>query len=67
MRAFFTSTFFALVLLSLVAWRIQPAPPEEDYNEVWRGPIKYAEPNEWSPFVNAQAATRILDKKMDPI
>ncbi len=44
-----------------------PEHPEEDYNEVWREVVKYGRTHEWSPFVNGQTATRILDKQMDLI
>jgi len=42
-----------------------PEHPEEDYNEVWREVVKYGRPDDWSPFINGQTATRILDKQMD--
>jgi len=42
-----------------------PEHPEEDYNEVWREVVKRARPGDWSPFINGQTATRILDKQMD--
>ncbi len=35
MRAFFAGTFLALLLLSVVAWRIRPAPPEGKIPLVW--------------------------------
>ena len=44
-----------------------PEHPEEDYNEVWREVINYGRPDDWSPFINGQTATRILDKQMDLI
>jgi multiple sugar transport system substrate-binding protein len=42
-----------------------PEHPEEDYNEVWRDVIRYGEADVWSPFVNGQAANRILTKQLD--
>jgi multiple sugar transport system substrate-binding protein len=42
-----------------------PEHPEEDYNDVWREVVKYGRPDDWSPFINGQTATRILDKQMD--
>jgi multiple sugar transport system substrate-binding protein len=42
-----------------------PEHPEEDYNEVWREVVRYGSPDDWSPFINGQTATRILDKQMD--
>ncbi|MFB3882841.1 MAG: extracellular solute-binding protein [Armatimonadota bacterium] len=42
-----------------------PEHPEEDYNDVWREVAKRARPGDWSPFINGQSASRILDKQMD--
>ncbi len=42
-----------------------PDHPEEDYNEVWRDVVQYGAPDAWSPFVNGQAANRILTKQLD--
>jgi len=44
-----------------------PEHPEEDYNDVWREVAKYGQAGDWSPFINGQTATRILDKQMDLI
>jgi len=42
-----------------------PEHPEEDYNAVWRDVVKYAAPQDNSPFVNGQTAMRILNKQLD--
>ncbi|MFB3879779.1 MAG: sugar ABC transporter substrate-binding protein [Armatimonadota bacterium] len=42
-----------------------PQHPEEDYNEVWREVVKYGQSDDWSPFVNGQTASRIIDKQLD--
>ena len=42
-----------------------PEYPEEDFNAVWRDVMRYAEPEDISPFVNGQAAARILNKQLD--
>jgi len=42
-----------------------PDHPEEDYNEVWREVVKYGRADDWSPFVNGQAAMRIMTKQLD--
>lgn len=39
--------------------------PDEDKNQVWLDAMKYAESNPTSPFVNNQAATRILTRQLD--
>lgn len=39
--------------------------PQEDYNDVWRAVMDRARPEEMSPFVNGQAAARILNKQLD--
>lgn len=44
-----------------------PAFPEEDYNAVWRTTLEASVPNAMSPFVNAQAANRILNRQLDLI
>lgn len=41
--------------------------PEEDCNAVWRESMQYAVPEQVSPFVNGQAASRILTKQIDLI
>ncbi|MBI3919829.1 MAG: extracellular solute-binding protein [Armatimonadetes bacterium] len=42
-----------------------PEFPEEDYNAVWRDAMKFGVPDQISPFINGQAATRILNKQLD--
>jgi len=42
-----------------------PAFPEEDFNAVWRDVMQYAVPDHDSPFINGQAASRILDRQLD--
>jgi ABC-type glycerol-3-phosphate transport system substrate-binding protein len=42
-----------------------PDYPQEDYNAVWREIMDVAVPNEVSPFVNGQAAQRILNRQLD--
>ena len=42
-----------------------PEFPEEDYNAVWREAMDYGVPNEVSPFVNGNAAMRILNRQLD--
>ncbi|UCH34572.1 MAG: hypothetical protein JSV65_18955, partial [Armatimonadota bacterium] len=42
-----------------------PEYPEEDFNAVWRDVMQYAQPEDISPFVNGQAAARILNKQLD--
>jgi multiple sugar transport system substrate-binding protein len=42
-----------------------PEFPEEDNNDVWRRTMEMGEPNRASPFVNTQAADRILTKQLD--
>jgi len=42
-----------------------PEHPEEDYNEVWRDVVRYGRADDWSPFVNGQAANRIIEKQLD--
>jgi len=42
-----------------------PEFPEEDYNAVWRQAMDYGVPDEVSPFVNGNAAMRILNKQLD--
>lgn len=42
-----------------------PEFPAEDFNAVWRDVMKYGLPDEVSPFVNGNRATRILDKQLD--
>ena len=44
-----------------------PEYPQEDYNAVWRDIMKYAVPDDISPFVNGQAAARILNKQLDMV
>jgi multiple sugar transport system substrate-binding protein len=44
-----------------------PDYPNEDYNAVWRDIMKYAQPQQISPFVNGQAVDRIITKQMDLI
>ncbi|MCY3021368.1 MAG: extracellular solute-binding protein [Planctomycetota bacterium] len=39
--------------------------PEEDYNAVWRDVMDYAVPDRVSPFINGQAASRIIEKQLD--
>jgi multiple sugar transport system substrate-binding protein len=46
---------------------VNPEFPEEDKNDVWREVIEVSVPNVVSPFVNAQAANRILTKQTDLI
>ncbi len=42
-----------------------PKFPEEDYNAVWRSTLETSLPNAMSPFVNSQAANRILNRQLD--
>jgi len=42
-----------------------PKFPEEDYNAVWRATLERSVPNKMSPYVNSQAANRILTRQMD--
>lgn len=42
-----------------------PQFPQEDYNAVWRDVLSAAVPDQVSPFVNGQAASRILNKQLD--
>ncbi len=42
-----------------------PEYPEEDYNAVWRDVMKYGVPDQVSPFINGQRASRILNKQLD--
>jgi multiple sugar transport system substrate-binding protein len=42
-----------------------PEFPEEDKNQVWLDAMRYAEPTPTSPFVNYQAAQRILTRQLD--
>jgi len=42
-----------------------PEYPQEGFNAVWRDVMKYSEPEDISPFVNGQAAARILNKQLD--
>lgn len=44
-----------------------PKFPEEDRNEVWRNVMEVSVPSKISPFVNAPAANRILNKQLDLI
>ena len=44
-----------------------PDYPNEDYNMVWRSAMLHAVPEQISPFVNGQAADRIISKQMDLI
>jgi len=44
-----------------------PDYPEEDFNAVWRDIMQYSVPDYNSPFVNGQAASRILDRQLDLI
>ncbi|MGD0091183.1 MAG: extracellular solute-binding protein [Planctomycetota bacterium] len=39
--------------------------PDEDFNAVWRDIMQYAVPDHDSPFVNGQAASRIMDRQLD--
>jgi ABC-type glycerol-3-phosphate transport system substrate-binding protein len=39
--------------------------PEEDYNEVWRTALEYAEPESTSPFVNGYTVARIQSRQLD--
>lgn len=47
------------------AYLHNPAHPEEDYNAVWRDMMREGVPDQVSPFVNGQAASRILNKQLD--
>lgn len=40
-------------------------PHEAEFNPVWRDIMRYAVPQETSPFVNGQRAERILNRQMD--
>ena len=42
-----------------------PEYPEEDFNDVWRDIMAYAVPEQVSPFVNGNVATRIFTKQVD--
>lgn len=42
-----------------------PAYPNEDFNQVWRGVMAKGQPDQISPFINGQRASRILNKQMD--
>ena len=42
-----------------------PKFPDEDYNDVWRATLEASVPNPMSPFVNSQAANRILNRQLD--
>ena len=42
-----------------------PEFPEEDYNEVWRTALEYAEPESTSPFVNGYTVARIQSRQLD--
>jgi len=44
-----------------------PEFPREDYNAQWREVMDYGQPEQISPFVNGQAASRILNKQLDLI
>ena len=46
---------------------LNPKYPDEDFNEVWRQEMKLAIPQQVSPFVNGQAAQRILTNQIDLI
>ena len=39
--------------------------PGEDFNAVWRDVMRLSIPEQVSPFVNGQAASRILGKQLD--
>jgi multiple sugar transport system substrate-binding protein len=42
-----------------------PAFPQEDFNAVWRDVMKFGVPDQISPFINGQRASRILNKQLD--
>jgi multiple sugar transport system substrate-binding protein len=42
-----------------------PQHPEEDFNAVWRDAARRSQPDQVSPFVNGQVASRILTKQLD--
>ncbi len=42
-----------------------PDHPDEDFNAVWRDIMNYGEPDQVSPFVNGNAASRIMRKQLD--
>lgn len=44
-----------------------PGHPEEDYNAMWRAALEGAEAMEVSPFVNGQAADRIMREETDKL
>jgi multiple sugar transport system substrate-binding protein len=39
--------------------------PDEDYNAVWRDIMQYARPDQICPFINGQAASRIMEQQLD--
>ncbi len=39
--------------------------PKEDFNAVWRDTMKFAMPDETSPFVNGQVVSTILSRQLD--
>ncbi|MHB9037960.1 MAG: extracellular solute-binding protein [Armatimonadota bacterium] len=47
------------------AYTHNSAYPAEDFHAVWRDAAKYTVPEQVSPFVMSQVATRILDRQMD--
>lgn len=42
-----------------------PAFPQEDFNAVWRDVMKFGVPDQISPFINGQRASRILNRQLD--
>ncbi len=44
-----------------------PAYPQENYNQVWINVMKYAQPEQISPFINGNTVTIIINKQMDLI
>jgi ABC-type glycerol-3-phosphate transport system substrate-binding protein len=42
-----------------------PEFPQEDFNAVWRDVMRYGLPDQISPFINGQRASRILNKQLD--
>jgi ABC-type glycerol-3-phosphate transport system substrate-binding protein len=44
-----------------------PRYPKEDFNQTWRDTMKYARPEEISPYVNPQEAEKILQRQIDLI
>ncbi len=42
-----------------------PEFPQEDYNAVWRDIMQYGVPDEVSPFINGNVASRLIERQLD--